>query len=413
MTESLGATTVKAKALRMHCQTSGWSLASKEPANNIIRTTMQAMAAAFGGTQSLHTNAFDEAISLPTPSTSRLARNTQLIMQHETKICDVIDPWAGSYMMESLTDEVISKVRLLMQEIEAQGGVIGALENGWVNQRIQENAARVQAKIENGAHVIVGKNQHIQGQNTEETLPLNVQQLEINSEKVLSQQLSSLVTVRAGRNQLAVKRELKKISDIAAGKITGNLLEATICAIKARATIGECTNALELVWPRFKNKPAHLIGEFSAEMKSNVDGQLACNAIKEVTKRLSRKPKILITKIGQDGHDRGAILMASALYDAGLEVHIAPLFLIPKQISDMSTQLDVDIVGVSSLAGAHLKLLPELVQALMLNARKIQVVVGGVIPDHDFNVLLEAGVAAIYNNSESIPSMIQSLAKLF
>ena len=412
ITESLGATTVKAKALRMHCQTSGWSLASKEPANNIVRTTMQAMAAAFGGTQSLHTNAFDEAISLPTPSTSRLARNTQLIMQHETKICDVIDPWAGSYMMESLTDEVISKVRLLMQEIEAQGGVISALENGWVNQHIQANAAHVQAKIDSGAHVIVGHNQHIQAQKMQETLPLKVQQLEINSQKVLSQQLSNLSILKASRNQLAVKRELKKIADIAAGKVTGNLLEATINAIKVRATIGECTNALELVWPRFKNKPSHIVGEFSSQMKANLDWQLACNSIKKATKKLSRPPKILVTKIGQDGHDRGANLMASALHDAGLEVHMAPLFLTPKQISDIAIQLNVDIVGVSSLAGAHLMLLPELIEHLKMNASKTKVVVGGIIPKSDFNALNQAGVASIYSKSESIAEIIKSIAKL-
>ena len=412
ITESLGATTVKAKALRMHCQTSGWSLASKEPANNIVRTTMQAMAAAFGGTQSLHTNAFDEAISLPTPSTSRLARNTQLIMQHETKICDVIDPWAGSYMMESLTDEVISKVRLLMQEIEAQGGVISALENGWVNQHIQANAAHVQAKIDSGAHVIVGHNQHTQAQKMQETLPLKVQQLEINSQKVLSQQLSNLSILKASRNQLAVKRKLKKIADIAAGKVTGNLLEATINAIKVRATIGECTNALELVWPRFKNKPSHIVGEFSSQMKANLDWQLACNSIKKATKKLSRPPKILVTKIGQDGHDRGANLMASALHDAGLEVHMAPLFLTPKQISDIAIQLNVDIVGVSSLAGAHLMLLPELIEHLKMNASKTKVVVGGIIPKSDFNALNQAGVASIYSKSESIAEIIKSIAKL-
>ena len=412
--EKLGATTIKAKALRMHCQTSGWSLTSKEPANNIVRTTMQAMAAAFGGTQSLHTNAFDEALSLPTQQSSRLARNTQLIMQHETKICDVIDPWAGSYMMESLTDELMSKVRLLMQEIETQGGVICALENGWVNQHIQEHAADTQAKIDTGAHVIVGHNHYMQVQETQEqeNLPLKVQSPEINSKKVLSQQLSSLAILKTSRNQLAVKRALKNISDIAAGKLTGNLLEATINAIKARATIGECTNSLEQVWPRFKSKPSHIIGKLSAEMKNNADWQLACDDIQKVTKKLSRKAKILVTKIGQDGHDRGADLMASALHDAGLEVYRAPLFLTPKQISDQASQLSVDMVGVSSLAGAHLKLLPELIELLKANSNKTQIVVGGIIPESDFDTLKQAGIAAIYGKSESIAEIIKSIAKL-
>jgi methylmalonyl-CoA mutase len=411
ITESIGATTEKARALRMHCQTSGWSLASKEPSNNIVRTTLQAMAAAFGGTQSLHTNAYDEALSLPTPESSRLARNTQLIMQHETGICNTIDPWAGSYMMESLTDEVITKVRLLMQEIENHGGMIEAFECGWVKQRIQEKAAQVQAEIDSGERKIVGHNF-----NAQETHKIDISHKETqqsaNNDKMLSHQLSNLEKLKSSRNQLEVKRALKKLTDMAMND-SGNLLEATINAIRARATIGECCDALEKVWPRYTSKPVAIVGNYSLNLEGNDNWKNACFEVEIIKNKLSRKPKILIAKIGQDGHDRGANLLASSLTEAGFEVHLAPLFISPLQISDLAIALQVDIVGISSLAGTHLKLLPELIDILSECSSDVHVVIGGIIPESDFSSLYKNGVAAIFSHSESISKIIMGLTSLF
>ena len=411
--ENLGATTDKAKALRMHCQTSGWSLTAQDPINNISRTTLQAMAAVFGGTQSLHTNAYDEAVSLPSTKTSRLARNTQLIMQAETSICDVIDPWAGSYMMESLTAQMVENVKKIMAEIDNQGGVIAALKSGWVNAQIQTNSALVQSNIDNGKRVIVGLNKHISADNK-----ITPDYLHIDSQKIRNQQIVNLAQLKQHRDQLAVKRSLNALTVIARQK-NGNLLEATIKAIKARATLGECITALENVWQRYSNTPSHINDVYSQQMQGNEDWKDACKNVNQLAIKLKRKPCILITKLGQDGHDRGANIIAASLNDAGFEVHQAPLFQTPEQAAKDAMRLNVDIIGVSTLAGAHLTLLPMLIEKLETfgnknpQANKIHVVAGGVIPQAHLIQLQNEGVSAIFSPGAKITIIINNLVNLF
>ncbi len=409
--ENLGATSDKSKALRMHCQTSGWSLTAQEPINNIARTTLQAMAAVFGGTQSLHTNAYDEALSLPTNTTSRIARNTQLIIQAETGICDVIDPWAGSYMMESLTAQMVEKVKIIMTDIDNEGGVIAAFESGWAITKIQTNSALVQSNIDNGKSVIVGLNKHISTEN--QTSP---DYLDIDSQKIKNQQAAHLVTLKLNRDQLAVRRALNTLAEIATQK-NGNLLEATIYAIKARATVGECITALEKVWPRHSNSTSHVSNIYGKQMHGNQDWKDAYNNVNQLAIKLKRKPRILIAKLGQDGHDRGANIIAASLNDAGFEVYQAPLFQTPVLIAKDAIRLNVDIVGISTLAGAHLTLLPILIEKLNIlgdknpQAKKILVVAGGVIPQSHFAKLKKDGVSAVFNSGAKITQIINDLVK--
>ena len=411
--ENLGATTDKAKALRMHCQTSGWSLTAQDPINNIARTTLQAMAAVFGGTQSLHTNAYDEAVTLPTNATSRVARNTQLIIQAETGICDVIDPWAGSYMMESLTAQMVDNVKNIMAEIDIQGGVIAALESGWVNAQIQTNSALVQSNIDNGKRVIVGLNKHISADN--QTVP---EYLNIDSQKIKNQQTARLIYLKQNRDQLAVKRTLNALAVIARQK-NGNLLEATIQAIKVRATVGECITALEYVWQRHSNIPSHVNAVYSEQMHDNEDWKDACKNVIQLATKIKRKPRILIAKLGQDGHDRGANIIAASLSDAGFEVHQAPLFQTPEQVAQHAIRLNVDIVGVSTLAGAHLTLLPTLIKKLNafkeenFKAKKIHVVAGGVFPQAHLIQLQNEGVAAVFSSGTKITMILNKLVELY
>lgn len=411
--ENLGATIDKAKALRMHCQTSGWSLTAQDPMNNIARTTLQAMAAVFGGTQSLHTNAYDEAVSLPTNMTSRLARNTQLIIQAETGICDVIDPWAGSYMMESLTGEMVENVKSIMAEIEQQGGVIAALESGWVNTKIQSNSALVQANIENCKRVIVGLNKHVSSDNQ-----VDHEYLEIDSKKIKDQQVAYLSHLKLYRDQLAVRRALNAITETAM-KNNGNLLEVTIQAIKVRATVGECISALEKVWSRYSSNTLPFNDVFSQEMQDTNDWLESCQQVKQLSLKLGRKPSLLITKLGQDGHDRGINIIATSLHDAGFEVHQAPLFQTPEQVARRTIILNVDIVGVSTLAGAHLTLLPILIDNINLlkkektKTKKIHIVAGGVIPQIHFKELKTLGVNAIFCPGEKITNIINQLVLMF
>lgn len=411
--ENLGATTNKAKALRMHCQTSGWSLTAQDPINNIARTTLQAMAAVFGGTQSLHTNAYDEAVSLPTNISSRLARNTQLIIQAETGICDVIDPWAGSYMMESLTAQMVEVVKTIMAEIDNQGGVIAALESGWVNAKIQTNSALVQSNIDNGKRVIVGLNKHITPDN--QATP---DYLDIDSQKIRNQQIAHLSQLKQNRDQLAVRRTLNALTEIARQK-NGNLLEATIQAIKARATVGECITALENVWQRHSNIPSHVNAVYSEQMHDNEDWKDACKNVNQLATKIKRKPRILIAKLGQDGHDRGANIIAASLSDAGFEVHQAPLFQTPEQVAQHVIRLNVDIVGVSTLAGAHLTLLPTLIKKLdafkeeNFKAKKIHVVAGGVFPQAHLIQLQNEGVSAVFSPGTKITMILNKLVELY
>lgn len=411
--ESLGATTDKAKALRMHCQTSGWSLTAQDPMNNITRTTLQAMAAVFGGTQSLHTNAYDEAMSLPTTNSSRLARQTQLIIQAETGICDVIDPWAGSYMMESLTAQMIENVKSIMAEIEQQGGVIAAIESGWVKAKIQANSALMQAKIDNGKRVIVGLNKHTSADNQD-----THEYLSIDSQTIKKQQVAHLSQLKQNRDQLAVRRALNAITETAMHN-NGNLLKVTIQAIKVRATIGECINALEKVWPRHVSFPLPFNDVYSQQMQDTKDWIDACKHVKQLSLKLGRKPSILMTKLGQDGHDRGINIIATSLKDAGFDVHQTPLFQTPDQVAQRTIKLNVDIVGVSTLAGAHLSLLPLLIENInCLNkqntiAKKIHIVAGGVIPQIHLEKLMTLGVNAIFSPGEKITNIINQLVLLF
>jgi methylmalonyl-CoA mutase len=407
ITENLGATSSKAKALRMHCQTSGWSLTAQSPMNNVARATMQSMAAVFGGTQSLHTNSYDEAISLPSEAASRMARNTQLIMQHETGICDVIDPWAGSYMMESLTSDVVKKVKSIIDEIDEQGGIITALESGWINQHIQTNAAITQANIDSGEHTIIGLNKHIQAENQGATDYLN-----IDSHKIRKQQIERLTQLKSNRDQLAVKRALNALTSTAKNP-NGNLLEATIKAIKVRATIGECIEALEKVYQRHTKLPLHVSGFYKDTMKNNNAWKESTERVRDLTIELKRKPRILIAKLGQDGHDRGANIIASALSDVGFDIYQAPMFQSIPDIVNEAVQCNVDIIGISSLVGTHLELIPKLISVLDKHSKKFHVVVGGVIPEEHFKMLEAHGVALVFKSGDSISAISNELVNLF
>lgn len=407
ITEQLGATSAKAKALRMHCQTSGWSLTAQSPMNNVARTTMQSMAAVFGGTQSLHTNSYDEAISLPSENASRIARNTQLIMQHETGICDVIDPWAGSYMIESLTADIVKKVKSIITEVDKEGGVIAALESGWINQYIQSNAAVTQANIDSGEHIIIGLNKHIQAKTLHSTENLN-----INSQKIRKQQIERLTQLKSNRDELALKRALNGLTNTAKNP-AGNLLELTIQAIKARATIGECIEALEKVYQRHSKLPLHVSGPYKDTMKNNNEWIISSEKVSDLSVKLKRKPRILIAKLGQDGHDRGANIIASALSDVGFDVQQVPMFQSIQEIVNEAVQCNVDIIGISSLVGTHLELVPTLTSLLDKHSMKVQVVVGGVIPEEHFKTLKDHGVKLVFRSGDSISTISNELVNLF
>lgn len=407
ITEQLGATSTKAKALRMHCQTSGWSLTAQSPMNNVARATMQSMAAVFGGTQSLHTNSYDEAISLPTENASRIARNTQLIIQHETGICNVIDPWAGSYMMESLTADIVKKVKSIIAEVDNGGGVIAAIESSWINHYIQSNAAVTQANIDSGEQVIIGLNKHIQAESHHSTEYLN-----IDSQKIRNQQIERLTQLKSNRDELAVKRTLNGLTNTAKNP-DGNLLEATIQAIKARATIGECIEALEKIYLRYSKLPIHVSGVYKDTMKSNNEWKNICERVSDLTVKLKRKPRILIAKLGQDGHDRGANIVASVLSDVGFDIHQAPMFQSIQEIVNEAVQCNVDIIGISSLVGTHLELIPTLISVLDKHSKKVHVVVGGVIPEEHFKTLQDHGVALVFKSGDSITTISNELVNLF
>jgi methylmalonyl-CoA mutase len=406
MVEALGGTTTKAKTLRTHCQTSGWSLAAQESNNNVVRTTVEAMAAVLGGTQSLHTNAFDEALTLPTEASARLARNTQLILQHETGICDVVDPWAGSYLMESLTSEIADRVRQLLQEIEARGGVIAALCSGWVAGRIHEAATRTQARIDNGERVVVGVNRYPLGPEVGVADAV----LHIDGDKVRERQLERLAALRASRSDSEVKRALQALT-ASAQSGEGNLLALTIAAVRARATVGECIGALEQIWPRHHAEAQYTEAVYGDERSKDDEWQTARASIQQLATRIGRTPRVLIAKIGQDGHDRGAKVIAAALSDAGFEVLLGPLFQTPQQVVAQALREQVDLVGVSSLVGAHLDLLPEVVQLLRQHVEHIPVFAGGVIPESHTVTLKEAGVAAVFGPGSKMEDIVARIVE--
>ena len=383
-------TNPKSLALRAHCQTSGWSLTEQDPYNNVARTTIEAMSAAFGGTQSLHTNALDEAIALPTDFSAAIARNTQIHIQKNTNICKAIDPWAGSHYVEYLTDELIQKARILIQEVTENGGMIAAIEKGIPKMRIEESAAKRQAKIDAGVDTIVGVNKY---KTTEES---NIEVLSIDNMEVLSKQKTRLEKIKTNRNEDKVLECLKKITD-AASDTSMNILLFAIEAARERATLGEISDALEKVYGRYNAKQNIISGVFSKEMKDNKLFKEATVLSQQFADKYGRRPRILIAKMGQDGHDRGAKVIATAFADLGFDVDISPMFQTPQEIAKQAVENDVHIVGVSSLAGGHKSLIKTLQSELDKYERgDIVIVAGGVIPQQDYENLYKDGVKFIF-----------------
>jgi methylmalonyl-CoA mutase len=401
-----GARSTKARALRMHCQTSGWSLTAQQPANNIVRTTVEALAAVFGGTQSLHTNAFDEALALPSSSSARLARDTQLILQHETGLCDVIDPWAGSYMMESLTADVADRVRTLLGQIDAQGGVVAALRSGWIGARIQESALEVQAQIDSGDRTVVGVNRFVPPDADEPPACLK-----IDNERVRTQQMRRLDTVRRQRNPASVVKALAAL-ETAARNGAGNLLALTIECIRARATVGECTRVLEQVWPRHVLELHARPGTYGHARATDAEWQAACSKVDALATTFGRRPRILIAKLGQDGHDRGAQVVASALTDAGFDVVAGKLFMSAADAVRQALEQRVDVIGVSSLAGAHVELMRQLLHELREHAVVLPVVLGGTVSEDDARTLKAEGIADVFATGVCLHDVVYRLVLL-
>lgn len=379
----------KSMALRAHCQTSGWSLTAHDPQNNIIRTCVEALAATMGGTQSLHTNALDEAISLPTDYSARIARNTQLFLQEETGICDVVDPMGGSYYLEYLTDALARRSLALIDEVENLGGMTKAVESGLPKMRIEEAAARKQARIDSGKDTIVGVNKY----RLEKEEPIEI--LEVDNKAVLAAQLARLKILRDERNWADTQSALDHVTETAAGG--GNLLGACINAARKRATVGEMSFAMEKVFGRHKAEVRTISGVYSNEAGSEAEFLAARSMTKTFARNEGRRPRILIAKLGQDGHDRGATVIASAFADIGFDVDIGPLFQTPEEAARQAAENDVHIVGVSTLAAGHKTLVPTLVEELnKLRRDDILVVVGGVIPAQDYEFLFQHGVSAIF-----------------
>ena len=394
------------KALRTHCQTSGWSLTEQDAYNNVIRTTVEAMAAVFGGTQSLHTNAFDEAIGLPTDFSARIARNTQLVIQEETGITNVIDPWGGSYMMESLTAELADKARELMKEVEGLGGMAKAIESGVPKLRIEESAARKQAKIDRGEDVIVGVNKY---RPTQET-PIDV--LDIDNAAVRESQIARLNRIKAERDNTAVQQALDALSECARSG-EGNLLALSVDAMAARATLGEVSDALEKVWGRHAAEIKTLSGVYAAGYAGDESFEALQHDIEAFAEKEGRRPRMLVVKMGQDGHDRGAKVIATGFADLGFDVDVGPLFQTPEEAARQAIENDVHVVGVSSQAAGHKTLVPQLVQALRAEgAGDILVVVGGVIPQQDYPALREAGAAGIFGPGTPILKSAREVLEL-
>jgi len=394
----------KSMMLRTHCQTSGWSLTEQDPFNNVARTTIEAAAAVFGGTQSLHTNALDEAIALPTDFSARIARNTQLFLQQETKITKTVDPWGGSYYVESLTHEIAENAWKLIQEVEELGGMTKAIEAGIPKMRIEEAAAKKQARIDSGQDVIVGVNKY----QLEEEDPLHI--LEVDNEAVRQQQLARLATIKKERNDATLKEALAKLTAAAKEKLnnseTGddqNLLALAVEAARARATLGEISDALEAVFGRYKAKIQSFTGVYSKEIKDDSSFKKARLMADTFAEKEGRRPRIMIAKMGQDGHDRGAKVVATAYADLGFDVDIGPLFQTPEESARQAVENDVHILGVSSLAGGHKTLVPKVVEELKNRGREdIMVIVGGVIPKQDYDYLFDAGATAVFGPGTKI-----------
>jgi methylmalonyl-CoA mutase len=386
----------KSLALRTHCQTSGWSLTEQDPFNNVARTCIEATAAAFGGTQSLHTNALDEAIALPTDFSARIARNTQIYLQEETKITKTVDPWAGSYYVECLTKEIADKAWKLIEEVEELGGMTKAIETGIPKIRIEEAAARKQARIDSGQDIIVGVNRY----RLEKEDPLQI--LDVDNQMVRLQQLEQLDRIKATRDSNKAQASLQKLT-LCAQTGEGNLLEFAVEAARNRCTLGEISDALETVFGRYKAQIKSFSGVYSKEMKDDKSFEKAKQLADAFAKQEGRRPRIMIAKMGQDGHDRGAKVVATGYADVGFDVDIGPLFQTPAEAAKQAVENDVHILGVSSLAAGHKTLVPQVIEELKKYGREdIMVIVGGVIPAQDYQFLFDAGAAAVFGPGTKI-----------
>lgn len=386
----------KSLALRTHCQTSGWSLTEQDPFNNVARTAIEAAAAAFGGTQSLHTNALDEAIALPTDFSARIARNTQIFLQEETKICKTVDPWAGSYYVESLTAEIAEKAWALIEEVEELGGMTKAIEAGIPKLRIEEAAARKQARIDSGQDIIVGVNKY----RLEKEDPLHI--LDVDNQMVRKQQIERLEQIKATRDNAKVAECLAKLTESAKNG-SENLLSLAVEAARNRATLGEISEALEVVFGRYKAQIRSFSGVYSKEIKNDESFEKAKQLADAFAKKEGRRPRIMIAKMGQDGHDRGAKVVATGYADVGFDVDIGPLFQTPQEAAKQAVENDVHILGVSSLAAGHKTLVPQVIEELKKYGREdIMVIVGGVIPAQDYQFLFDAGAVAVFGPGTKI-----------
>ena len=401
--KSFGAKNPKSMALRTHSQTSGWSLTEQDPFNNVGRTCIEAMAAVLGHTQSLHTNALDEAIALPTDFSARIARNTQIYIQNETQVCKHIDPWAGSYYVEKLTQELYTKAWEHIQEIEKLGGMAKAIETGLPKMRIEEAAARTQARIDSGSQTIVGTNKY----RLEHEDPIDI--LEIDNTAVRLQQEASLKELKAHRDEEQVKKDLAAITECVrefneGKKSEHNLLDLAVIAAGHRATLGEISDACETIVGRYKAIIRTISGVYSSESKNDKDFEKACQLTEEYAKQEGRRPRIMVAKMGQDGHDRGAKVVATGYADCGFDVDMGPLFQTPAEAARQAVENDVNIVGASSLAAGHKTLIPQLIEELKkLGREDIMVIAGGVIPAQDYDFLYQAGVAAIFGPGTPVP----------
>lgn len=397
---------VKSLALRTHCQTSGWSLTEQDPFNNVARTCIEALSAVLGGTQSLHTNALDEAIALPTDFSARIARNTQIYLQTETGITSFIDPSAGSYYIESLTNELVNQAWTLIQEVEELGGMAKAIETGIPKMRIEEAAAKKQARIDSNQEVIVGVNRY---QNEDKS---DFDILEIDNSKVRDAQIEGLETLKSKRDEILVQKLLQELENAAKNE-NENLLEIAIRAAQARATLGEISDALERVYGRYQAVIRSISGVYSKEIMKDEDFLTATELVKVFSKLEGRRPRIMIAKMGQDGHDRGAKVIATSFADIGFDVDIGPLFQTPAEAAKQAIENDVHILGVSSLAAGHKTLVPEVIAELKkMNRSDIMVVAGGVIPQQDYDFLYDAGVFGIYGPGTKIAKAAQEILKL-
>jgi methylmalonyl-CoA mutase len=395
--KEFGAKKDKSLMLRTHCQTSGWSLTEQDPYNNVVRTTIEAMAAVFGGTQSLHTNALDEAIALPTEFSSRIARNTQLIIQEETHVTNVIDPWAGSYLMEALTQQMADQAWAIIAEVDAMGGMTRAVESGWAKLKIEASAAEKQARIDSGADVIVGVNKY----KPSGSEPIEI--LEVDNHAVRENQIRRLGAVRAARDAQAVQAALDALTACAHSG-AGNLLELSVAAIRLRATVGEVSDALEKVFGRHRADTQKVTGVYAAAYDSAEGWDKLKSEIDAFAAEHGRRPRVMIAKLGQDGHDRGAKVVATAFADLGFDVDIGPLFQTAEECARQAIENDVHAVGVSTLAAGHKTLVPAIIESLAAQGGgDIIVFVGGVVPQQDYEFLYKAGVKGIFGPGTPIP----------